>query len=330
MKKLLIVLILFMPSIVYAFSMPEINSDAAIIYDLDREKIILDKNSNIRSSVASLTKILTTITAIENISDLDQSITITDKMLAGIYWNASVAGLKVGDTVTYRDLLYAVMLPSGADAAQVLALALASDVPSFVAKMNNLASKIDMNDSHFVNVTGLDQEGNYSTAHDILILLKYALSNETFKDVYMAKVYKLSNGLEVKSTIQKYNEKLNIDLSRILGSKTGFTDDAGLCLSSLVKSQDHNILIVTLGAQYEDENVNSLKDNLTLINYLDENYIVKIPALEEFFDDIAYFAELCSTPSKGENNLIIYISGLIVIIGLSLVFGDIIYKKKRR
>ena len=111
MKKILLLLICCFPISVNALDMPEINSKVAIVYDMDADTIILDKNSREVHSIASLTKIMTVLTAIENIDDLSASVTITSKMLAGIYWNASVAGLKVGDIVTYRDLLYAAILP---------------------------------------------------------------------------------------------------------------------------------------------------------------------------------------------------------------------------
>lgn len=278
MKKFLIFLILLIPLNVHGLDLdfPEINSDIGLIFDLNRDKLIYEKNIDEKTSIASLTKILTVITALENITDLEAPVVITNNMLYGIYWNASVAGLKVGDTVTYRDLLYGAMLPSGADATHVLAISLGGNIKNFVAKMNALATEIGMENSHFVNVSGLDVKNQYSTARDVLTLLKYALQNETFKKIYTTKEYVLSNGLVVKSTIEKYNEKLNIDTSRIIGSKTGFTDAAGLCLSSLTKVNDHDMLIITIRADKGDESYN-LVDNLSLLAFLDDNYITEIP-----------------------------------------------------
>lgn len=270
---------MLIPINVLALEMPEITSDKAIVYDKTRGKVILEKNSEEITSIASLTKILTVITAIENIDDLEEIITITSPMLNGIYWNASVAGLKVGDKVTYRDLLYAAMLPSGADATKVLAISIAGNVNAYVEKMNELAAKIGMDNSHFVNVTGLDTKNHYSTVEDVLTLLNYALDNETFKEVYTTREYTLTNGLVVESTLQLYLEKKDYDISKILGSKTGYTDNAGTCLSSLFEVQGHDMLVITVGAPFDKIEQYNLVDNLSIIDYMEENYVAEVPVL---------------------------------------------------
>ena len=275
MKKYLILLILFIPLQVFALDFPDIISEYGTVYDLTSKEILYEKNSTTKTSVASLTKILTTITAIEEIDNLEEDITITSDLLKGIYWDASRAGLKAGDIVTYKDLLYATILPSGADAAQVLALSLEGTLDNFVFKMNSLAKKIGMNDSNFVNITGLDENGHYSTAKDISILLAYALNNPIFKEVYTTRSYTLKSGLTVNSTLKMYNDKLNIDTSRILGSKTGTTENAGLCLSTLFNFKDHEIIIITIHAP-QDNNYYNLIDNLNIIDFIDNKVENKI------------------------------------------------------
>ncbi len=331
MKRLLIGLIFLIPLNVWALEFPQIVSDYAIVYDLTSNEVLFQKNSDTETSVASLTKILTTITAIEEIPDLEETVTITDAMLANIYWDASVAGLKVGDVVTYRDLLYATILPSGADAAQVLAISLAGDTNSFVSKMNKLAKRIGMNNSNFVNTSGLDQDGQYSTADDMRLLLEYALDNSVFRDVYTTKSYVLKNGLVVKATIKMYEKKLNIDTSRILGSKTGTTEDAGLCLSSLFQVQNHEILIITIHAPY-DNNFYNLKDNLNLIAFMDNNYEVKEIEEERPKEEI-------KVPEISENIIndrinvdykLLGIIGLIIFLVIILFLGTKKRKKKGR
>lgn len=272
MKKIFLLLVCFFPIGVNALDMPEINSKAAIVYDMDADTVILDKNSDEVRSIASLTKIMTVLTAIENIDDFNASVTITREMLAGIYWNASVAGLKVGDTVTYMDLLYAAILPSGADATQVLAYAISGSVDEFVSLMNELALRIGATNTHYVNTTGLDQDGAYSTAYDQMLILSYALKNPIFKMVYTTKDYTLSNGLEVQATISKYNEILNLDTSKIIGSKTGNTTNAGLCMSALFYHEDHEMILITLGAELIEDVPYNLIDALTLIDTVNENY----------------------------------------------------------
>lgn len=266
---ILIVVMLF-PGVVYAIEYPELYSEKVLVYDITDDKMLHEVNARDNASIASLTKIMTTIVAIENIDNLDEEVIITNKMLSTVRWDASTAGLKSGDKVTYEDLLYASILPSGADATNSLAILTSGSIDAFVDKMNELAKKLEMNSTHYENVTGLDADGHYSSAQDVLKLLKYSLKNETFKKIYTSKTYTLSNGLKVESTINKYNRTLGMDTSKIIGSKTGFTLDAGLCISVYFKSKGHEIIIVTLKAP-RDKNYN-LIDALNVIDFVDNNY----------------------------------------------------------
>lgn len=310
MKKIFLLLVCFFPIGVNALDMPEIDSEAAIVYDIDADTIILDKNSEEVRSIASLTKIMTVLTAIENIDDFNATVTITREMLAGIYWNASVAGLKTGDTITYMDLLYAAILPSGADATQVLAYTISGSVDEFVSLMNELALRIGTTNTHYVNTTGLDQEGAYSTAHDQLLILSYALENPIFKTVYTTKSYILSNGLEVEATVNRYNEVLNLDTSKIIGSKTGNTTNAGLCMSALFYHEDHEMILITLGAEVVEDVPYNLIDTLTLIDYVNMNYVIPV-------EEVAVVSEP-SVVSDGEISFSVHYE--VVIIAVVLIF----------
>lgn len=267
MKKILYFILLFIPFSISALTYPSLHYDKAIIYDMTDDEVLYSKDSDKKSSIASLTKIMTTITAIENIEDFNKYVTYTEEMSSLVRWDASVAGLKVGNQVTYNDLLYASILPSGADATTALAISTSGNINNFVKKMNDTAAKIGMTNSHFVNVTGLDAEGHYSTAEDILKLLKYSLQNEKFKSIYTTKSYTLSNGLFVRSTIYAYNGNTR----KILGSKTGFTLDAGRCISAYFTSSDHEMLLITLGASPDYKTIH-ITDALELINFIDDNY----------------------------------------------------------
>lgn len=273
MKKVVLFLILFLiPINVFALGLPDLYSNNVLIYDLTDNEVLQEKNSDEKRSIASLTKIMTTITAIENIDDIDEEITLTSEMINSVPWYASKAGLKVGDVVTYKDLLYASIIPSGADATYSLAISLSGSVSNFVDKMNDKCGAIGCISTHFVNVTGLDEEGHYSSAKDILTILKYALNNPLFKEIFTTKEYTLSNDLEVKSTVDKYNRSMGLDISRIIGSKTGFTDDAGMCMASFFTSNEHNIIAITLNAPYVERNYYNLRDAVTIINFVDKNY----------------------------------------------------------
>lgn len=309
MKKIILLFVCFFPIGLNALDMPEINSQAAIVYDMDADTVILDKNSDEVRSIASLTKIMTVLTAIENIDDFNASVTITSEMLAGIYWNASVAGLKVGDTVTYMDLLYAAILPSGADATQVLAYAVSGSVDAFVAKMNELALRIGVTNTHYVNTTGLDQDGAYSNAHDQLLILSYALENPIFRTVYTTKNYTLTNGLQVEASINKYNRALNLDTSKIIGSKTGNTTNAGLCMSALFYHEDHEMLLITLGAEVIEDVPYNLMDTLTLIDTVNANYVIPV-------EEVAVVEESSVASDVQTSSITIHYETIIIIVVL--------------
>ena len=275
MKKILFIFILLIPTYISALTYPELHYDSAIIYDITDEQVLYELNPNEKKSIASLTKIVTTITALESIEDLQSEVTITNEMLQLVRWDASIAGLKAGETYTYEDLLYSSILPSGADATISLAISTSGSVDKFIEEMNHLTDRIGMENSNFVNVHGLDQQGHYSTAEDIQKLLLYCLKNPKFKEIYTTKEYTLSTGKVVKSTVKKSGDKLGKDTSRILGSKTGFTLGAGLCMSAIINSDNHEILIITLGAPPNTGNTYHLLDTLELISFIDKSYNIE-------------------------------------------------------
>ena len=271
MKKLFLLLILLFPFSVYSLEYPTLNSKRVEIYDLEDQKILYEIGSQDKVSIASLTKIATTITAIESIQNLEETVTITNSILKTVSWEASVAGLKAGDKLTYKDLLYASMLPSGADATNAIAISISGSVPNFVEKMNEFVKRIGLTNTHFVNVTGLDENNHYSTLDEVRKLLEYALKNPTFREIYTTKEYQLTNGKVVKSTLYKYNAS-STALNKILGSKTGYTIDAGYCLSALSNINGHEVITIVQNAGKEYNTYFNLQDTETLINFLENHY----------------------------------------------------------
>ena len=270
LKYLLYAILLFFPTYILALTYPNLHYSKSIIYDLTADNTLFELNASEKTSIASLTKILTVITALDYIDDLNTKITYTKEMQKLVNEDTSKAGLKVGDIITYKDLLYASILPSGADATVMLALAISPSLDDFVNLMNKKAISISMTNSHFTNVIGLDDTNHYSTAKDILTLLKYALNNPIFQKIYTTKEYTLTNNLKVTTTLNHYNNA-NLDLSSIIGSKTGYTNKAGLCISALFTSHNHTILIITLNTPKTKEFYH-LKDTLELINFINNNY----------------------------------------------------------
>lgn len=270
-NKIFVFIILFLfPISINAF---EINSKSAILYDLDSDKVLYEKNSNEITSIASLTKIMTSIVSIENISSLSDNVVITNDMIKGlIEQDAMVCGYKVGDTVTYEELLYSSLLPSCADATNALAISLTGSISNFVSLMNKKALALGLSNTHFVNTSGLDIENHYSTAYEVSVILKYALKNDTFKKIYTTKYYRTKSGQILMSNLEKNLIRYNLKMDYVLGSKTGYTDDAGLCLSSIASYNGINYLLITIGANPTLDLPYNIIDSNTIYNYYFENY----------------------------------------------------------
>lgn len=258
-------LLLFICTKVYAFDF-NVESKNIILYNMNDNNIIYEENSNEKVSIASLTKIMTAIVAIEN-CNLNDKVTITNQDFIGLDGYAK-AGFKVGDKVTYEDLLYALMLPSGADAA----LALSNNIDNFIDKMNSKAKELNMTNTSFSNPIGMDNDNNYSTAFDLSKLLIYALKNEEFKKIFSSNEYTTTNNLKLTKTTYKTAKIYNIDISNITGSKTGYTGGAGYCLASTASIDGVDYLMVTLGAV---DIAHHLIDSTNIYNYYRENYSYK-------------------------------------------------------
>lgn len=269
MKKvllLIILIILIVPLNIEAFN---IKSKAAILYNLNDDEILYEENAYKKTAIASLTKIMTALVALDNITDVNDKVVMTSDMYATLREkNAATAGFKVGEQVTYLDLLYALLLPSGAEAAQGLAITTSGSIPNFVNKMNLKAQELGLKDTHFANPIGLDDPNNYSTPYDVSIMLKTALNNPLFYQIFTSKSYVTSNQKhKFKATV--VNKK--IDSSFIDGSKTGFTYDAGLCLASLAHHADVKYMLITLNAPYNDR-TNHIADHKIIYDYYFANF----------------------------------------------------------
>lgn len=245
----------------------DITGEYVSLYNMNEDILLYSKNDTKKTSIASLTKMMTTLVAIEEIDNLDKIITIKERDFEGTV-GYSKAGFKVGDKVTYRDLLYGIILPSGADAVNaVVNNTLGYD--KFIKKMNETAKKIGMNDTSYANPVGKDDENNYSTSNDLAKLLKYALKNKTFKTIFTTKNYKTSNGINLESTVNRYENILNTN--EIKGAKSGFTKDAGRCLASITTLNNVDYLLVVINSSTTSP-YNAIKDTITIYDYYNNNY----------------------------------------------------------
>ena len=246
-----------------------------IFLDADTGQVLSAKKQDEQISIASLTKMMTVLLAIENSSSLNQTVTITDEMIDGLYEEqASVAGYVTGDTATVLDLCYAAAIPSAADAANALAIQIGGSFEKFYQMMNDKAAQLGMNHTVFKSAHGLDRDGQYSTVEDVSKLLRYALQNPTFKEIFSTKEHTTQAttyypfGIPLASTIWAYADTYGYNLANLSGGKTGYTLQAGRCIAYWATVNDMNIIAVTAGASTNVEQYSNLSDAQTALTSL--------------------------------------------------------------
>ena len=250
--------------------LPKTNSRRYIVYDRISKSMIIGKNEDVKSAMASTTKIMTTIVILEK-ADLNEKVTVSAK--AG-GTGGSRLGLKRGDKASVRDLLYGLMLRSGNDAAVALAEHVGGSVKGFAELMNEKAIELGLTNTHFVTPHGLDDANHYTTALELAKLTDYAMDNETFAKIVGTKSttkYINNQPRQINNT----NELLGL-LNGVVGVKTGFTNNAGRCLVTETKRNNMDIITIVLGA---DTKKDRTKDSVNLIEYTFSKY--KMYNLEE-------------------------------------------------
>lgn len=265
----------FQKPVVRQLDLSGISSPYAILIQAGSGKTVGDLNGEAQMYPASLTKMMTAIVAIEELKDLDQEITLTQEMFAGLYeQDATQAGFQPGETVRAIDLLYGVMLPSGAECCIALSYAIAGSEQGFVDLMNKKAEKLGMDGTHFCDSTGLHNPDHYSTAKDMAVLLQYALKNDTFREIAESPWHSTPgtnlhpDGITYYSTMFKNLSETSVTGGKILGGKTGFTNAAGSCLASFAEIEGVEYILVTAGAM--DGGTPNITDAVTVYNRLGE------------------------------------------------------------
>ena len=219
-----------------------ISAAAAIVIDAATGEILYEKNIHSVRSMASTTKIMTALLACES-GGLDSIVDITNEMVNTI---GTVVGLRAGDKISLYDLTVGMLLASGNDAANAVAIYLGGSMEGFAAMMNNRARELGMQDTVFVTPSGLDEGDHHSCAYDMAILAAAAIKNEVFANI--CKEQKLDITINDKQITLYNHNKLLYQLDGCIGLKTGYTDKAGRCLVSAVKNENGTMLCVTLGA----------------------------------------------------------------------------------
>lgn len=280
-KTLLAVLIVFLaiPGTWSAQAEEEVSVQAryAGAADMQTMQVLYEKNAEAKLYPASLTKVLTALTAMERISDLDETITITAAMLEGLEDGTySIAGFLLGEEVTVRDLLYGVLLPSGADACQALAIALFGSEEAMVEAMNETASSIGMTHSHFTNTVGMHDADHYTSVSDLFLLMKQAWQNDTLHTIMSTASYTTSSsyyhgeGLRLENSWVAQFAYDELENRYVLGGKTGYTPEAGYCLASVCEIQGREVIVIIAGVPDEAGSGQAVEDVDSLCAMIDE------------------------------------------------------------
>lgn len=262
-------------SIHSAFATNQISlySQYAYLVDPQTHIVYFDQKSEEQIYPASMTKIMTVALSLEKIDDLKKEVNIETIDLDGLYeMGASVAGLMVGERVTYEDLLYGALLPSGADACNALARLTYGSQDAFVKAMNLKVQKLGLKHTHFANTTGLHDDNHYTTAKEMSQILEWALENPDFQTIFETRQYTTSfNTHTWVSTLARAQSSTQLDTTVLDGAKSGFTDEAQLTLASTMTIDNHQLILVTAYAQGQ-RSFNNVKDALHIYENMKENY----------------------------------------------------------
>lgn len=288
-KSLVIIFMLIFilhTSMCYALTeQPEISADAAILIDSSSEKVLYSKNENQKMYPASTTKILTAILTIEN-CNLNDVVTVPYEAISSITSGYSVAALQTGEQLTVEQLLQVMLVHSANDAANVLAFHVSGSIENFANLMNNKVSELGLTNTHFTNPSGMHDENHYTTAHDLAIIMKYCMKNDTFRSLSSLKYCTIpaTNKYDVR-VFNTTNELLiydNRDVSSnyyykyAIAGKTGYTTQAKNCLVSVAKKENLELICVVLSAGIYPNNVSAkFVDTKSIFDYGYNNYTIK-------------------------------------------------------
>ena len=261
-------------------NLKDITCSKGILLDCESNEILAGVKYNERIYPASLTKLMTLLVAVENIDDMNAKYKFTKKDIEPLQEeNASCAGFVAGDEVTMEDLLYAAILPSGADGTIGLANAIADNEKNFVKLMNAKAAELGLTDTNFANASGLHHKQHYTTAQDIAVITKACMENKICRKVLCTKTWttkptkEYEDGIELDSIFHSRFDGYFVDVdqdgsgdAKILGGKTGFTDEAGYTLATVVEYKGKEYISVTTKS---DTYFDSVEDSILIF----ENYL---------------------------------------------------------
>ena len=255
-----------------------------LLVNLDNDTVIFEKDADKQAAPASLTKIMTATVVLENCKDLDEEVEASYEaihLLDGT--GSSIVGLEPGEKMSIKNLLYCLLVRSGNDAANVLAMHVGGSIEGFVKMMNDKAAALGCKNTHFANVHGLDDPNHYTTARDLMTITKHALTLPYFSEITSTTIYKVpATNKSEERTLRNTNNLMNKAYADYyspyaVGIKTGSTDAAGHCLvSSATRGSLHFISVVLGGDRVtlEDGEIRtySFYDTNLLFNWAFDNF----------------------------------------------------------
>lgn len=241
---------------------PNIDAKYGILCDADGN-VLWSRSSNEKAAMASITKVMTAVVTLEH-ADLNDVYTVSANAASV---GESSAGLQAGNTVSVKALLQGLLIHSGNDAAITLAEGVAGSVDAFVEMMNAKAQELSMDNTHYMNPHGLDTDGHYTSAADISVLTRYAMTDKTFRKIVGTKRVTLQYGNSTH-TFSSTNSLLNT-WKYCIGVKTGYTGNAGYCLASAAKKDGVELYAVVLGCSDEGQR---FTDSYRLLSWGFEHY----------------------------------------------------------
>ena len=261
----------------------EINSPVALLIESETGTILYEKKAFDKMYPASTTKIMTAILALEN-CDLNDIATVSRDAVMSVPVDYTNANLQVGEELTIKDLLYAFLIPSANDCGYVLAEHIAGSTEKFAEMMNLKATELGCKNTNLTNPSGIHDDNHYSTAYDLALIGRYAMKNETFREIVSTSSYNLPATNKYDSTDRRFvstnflirESQTKYYYEYATGVKTGFTDEAGDCVVASAKKDGIEYIVVILDAGYnKDWLKEKFLDSVTLFNYAFENYTTK-------------------------------------------------------
>lgn len=302
-------LLLFFPMRTGAADFPKadsLSSTYIAVYNVQNGHVVFAKDADSRIAPSSTAKIMTGILALESFGNrLDTKITVTAAALRGLE-GSTVLGLKSGEEISVRDLLYAMLVAGANDAANVLAIEVAGGILPFVSMMNEKAAALGAENTLYLNATGLDNDSAYTTAADTAKIAAYAYRNPTFMEMCNARTYTVSaTNKNEEVTVYTRNLLLSTQYgyydANAQGMITGYTERAGYCTVSIHDNGAFPYVCVAMGAQKDaDGTIGSYRDVKNLLNWATGNFIDR-----KILDKAKIITELPVRAGSGADHVLI-------------------------